>query len=302
MLASLLIVFREAMEAGLVLGIVLAATEGVAGRGRWIAGGIAAGLAGAIMVAIFAGVLSDMFDGAGQEIFTATILLFAVAMLSWHILWMSRHARGMAAELRAVGTQVRLGQRSLAGLASVVGVAVLREGAEVVLFLFGVVSSSREGAAALALGGIAGLVLAGGMSWLLYRGLVAIPMRVLFRVTNGLIALLAAGMAATAAGLLHAVDLLPGWGERVWDSSALVEDGSIAGRALHALTGYTAHPSGIQIAAWLATLAVLAVTARAIAPGAAKIAAAACLLLALAPQTDGQFTNAGTTPQVFAQT
>lgn len=284
MLASLIIVFREALEAGLIVGIVLAATEGIPGRGYWITGGVLAGLVGAGIVAVFAGALSDMFEGAGQEVFSAAILLFAVIMLGWHILWMSSHAKTMTAELHAVGNQVRTGQRSLTGLAVVVSVAVLREGAEVVLFLFGIVSSTQDGAGTLALGGFAGLVLAAALSWLLYRGLLTIPMRHLFRVTNGLIALLAAGMAATAAGLLHSVDLLPGLGERLWDTGFLIGDNSLAGRALHALIGYTAHPAGIQLAAWLLTLLVLSTAARAIGrPTPLKTAAALVLLLLLPP-------------------
>ena len=105
MLASLIIVFREAMEAGLIVGIVLAATEGVPRRGRWISAGIAGGVIGASLVAAFAAALSNAFDGAGQEVFTAAILGFAVIMLSWHILWMSRHARQMAADLSEWGRQ-----------------------------------------------------------------------------------------------------------------------------------------------------------------------------------------------------
>src|ERR1019366_6914482 len=81
MLASMIIAFREAMEAGLIVGVVLAATKGVAGRGRWVAGGIASGVVGASLVAMFAAALSDAFQGAGQEVFTAAILLFAVVML-----------------------------------------------------------------------------------------------------------------------------------------------------------------------------------------------------------------------------
>jgi high-affinity iron transporter len=262
MLVSMLIVFREAMEAGLIIGIVMAACEGVAGRGRWIAGGVSAGVLGACVVAVFAGALSDLFDGVGQEAFTATILLFAVAMLSWHVLWMSHHGRAMAAELRQVGAEVRLGQRSLLALAVVIAVAVLREGAEVVLFLFGIVAASHTGMAGLALGGALGLALAGGASWLMYRGLVAIPVRRLFGVTNGLIALLAAGMAGQAAAVLHSVDLLPGWGEMLWDSSAILPDDSLVGRALHALVGYAARPSGIQLAAWGVTLVTLMLLSR----------------------------------------
>src|SRR5579863_6052916 len=85
MFVSLIIVFREAMEAGLIVGVVLAATNGGVGRAGWIAGGSAAGVAGASLVAAFAGALSNAVQGTGQETFTATILLFAVAMLTWHI-------------------------------------------------------------------------------------------------------------------------------------------------------------------------------------------------------------------------
>jgi high-affinity iron transporter len=276
MLVSLIIVFREAMEAGLIVGIVLAATEGVRGRGRWIAGGIAAGVAGASLVAAFAAALSDAFEGTGQEVFTAAILCFAVVMLSWHILWMSRHARAMAAELREVGQAVRLGQRSLAALGAVVAIAVMREGAEVVLFLYGIVVASQTSAFSLAIGGAGGLVLAASASWLLYRGLVAIPLHRLFRVTNGLIALLAAGMAGQAASVLNGADLLPSWGDHLWDTSFLLSDDSLVGRSLHALVGYSARPSGIQLAAYLATLLVLVVASRAIGrPGRRALAAAA---------------------------
>ena len=84
MLGALIIVFREVIEAGLIVGIVMAATRGVAGRGRWITIGVGGGVLGAIIVAMFAGVISDAFQGAGQELFNASILGVAVIMLMWH--------------------------------------------------------------------------------------------------------------------------------------------------------------------------------------------------------------------------
>jgi len=274
MFVSLIIVFREAMEAGLIVGIVLAATEGVPRRARWIAGGIAAGVAGASLVAAFAAALSNAFEGAGQEVFTAAILGFAVVMLSWHILWMSRHAAAVSAELRQVGQAVKLGQRSLAALGAVVAVAVMREGSEVVLFLYGVVAASHTDPIAMTAGGIAGLAMAAALSWLLYRGLVIIPISRLFSVTNGLVALLAAGMAGQAAAILHSADLLPGWGEQLWNTSFILSDDGFLGRSLHALIGYSARPSGIQLAAWLATLAVLVTASRILSRPAARAVAA----------------------------
>jgi high-affinity iron transporter len=262
MFVSMIIVFREVMEAGLIVGIVLAATKGVLGRGRWVAGGIAAGVAGATLVAIFATTLFDAFQGAGQEVFTAAILGFAVVMLTWHVGWMAQHGREMAAEMRKVGEAVRLGQRSLAALAVVVAVAVMREGSEVVLFLFGIAAGSNTTPLSLAAGGVLGLALASAVSWLLYRGLVIIPLHRLFTVTNALIALLAAGMAGQAAATLHAADLLPGWGEQLWNTSNILADDSMVGRSLHALIGYSARPCGIQLAAWLATLVLMVTLSR----------------------------------------
>jgi high-affinity iron transporter len=266
-LASLIVVFREVLEAGLIVGIVLAATEGVAGRVRWIGGGLLAGVAGAGVLAVFAGTLSNLAAGAGQELFTACVLGLAAVMLGWHVTWMSAHARELSAQMRAVGRDVAAGHRPMAALATVVGVAVLREGAEVVLLLYGIAAGGGQKAGALAAGAGLGLLLAAAASYALYRGLTAIPVRRLFGVTNGLILLLAAGMAGQAAATLHSADLSPGWGERLWNSNWLIEDGGVAGRTLHALVGYSAQPSGVQVAAWLGTFLVLGALSRIVGRG-----------------------------------
>ncbi|MBV9118570.1 MAG: FTR1 family protein, partial [Acetobacteraceae bacterium] len=103
MAASLLIVFREVLEAGLIVGIVMAATQGIRRRAPWIAGGIGAGLLGAALLAAFAGTLSGALQGYGQEVFNAAVLIVAVVMLGWHNLWMASHGRELAREMRAVG-------------------------------------------------------------------------------------------------------------------------------------------------------------------------------------------------------
>jgi Iron permease FTR1 family len=140
-LAALIIVFREVFEAGLIVGIVLAVTGEVPYRNRWIGGGVLAGGLAACLVAAFAGALSELFEGMGQELFNAAILIVAAIMLTWHNVWMARHGKEMAGELRAVGQAVADGSKSLLALAVVVGVAVLREGSEVALFLYGVATS-----------------------------------------------------------------------------------------------------------------------------------------------------------------
>jgi len=262
MLASLLIVFREVLEAGLIVGIVLAATRGIANRSAWIAGGVCAGVVGAGVVATFAGALSDAFSGNGQEVFNAGVLLIAVVMLGWHNIWMASHGREMARQINAMGREVSAGTRSLLAVAIVVTVAVLREGAEVVLFLYGIAASSKEGWGTLLAGGALGIGAGAVLSWLIYRGLLAIPVGRLFSVTSWLVALLAAGMAGQAAALLAKVDLIPSWGFEIWDTSWLIDESSIAGRALRALIGYSDRPMGVQLAAFLFVLVVLVGGAR----------------------------------------
>src|SRR5262245_61463149 len=127
MLATLLIVFREVIEAGIVIGIVLAATRGVPRRNQWIFGGTFAGLVGAAVAAFFAQEIADLFEGWGQEYFNAAILFAAVAMLTWHNIWMASQGQSMAEEarIRALGGAVAAGLKPITALAFVVGVAVL---------------------------------------------------------------------------------------------------------------------------------------------------------------------------------
>jgi high-affinity iron transporter len=258
-LAALVIVFREVFEAGLIVGIVMAVTAGVPGRGRWVTAGIAAGVLGACVVAVFTGGLSELFGGSGQEVFNAAILGFAVLMLTWHNVWMSRHGRELAEELRAAGEAVVAGSKSLAALAVVVAIAVLREGSEVVLFLYGVAAAQGGANFAMVVGGLIGLILGSSVCLLTYLGLITIPARYLFGVTSALIALLAAGLAAQAVAFLEQADILTALDETVWDTSWILSDSSVLGRALHTLIGYVDQPTAMQLIVYAATLAAIIV-------------------------------------------
>lgn len=256
MLAALIIVFREVFEAGLIVGIVLAVTRSVPRRNRWIGGGVLAGVAAACLVAAFAGVLSQLFEGMGQELFNAAILAIAVIMLTWHNVWMARHGKEIAGEMRAIGQAVAEGSKSLLALAVVVAVAVLREGSEVALFLYGVAASDGGSAASLTIGGLMGLALGVAVCLLTYFGLMRIPPRALFATTTVLITLLAAGMAAQAVAFLQRANWLTPLDTVMWDSGWLLSESSIVGRALHTLVGYTDQPTGMQIVIYLAVILV----------------------------------------------
>jgi len=270
MAGALIIVLREVIEAGLIVSIVLAATRTLPSRALYVAGGILAGLLGAALVAAFAGALSNALAGAGQEVFNAAILGIAVIMLGWHNVWMARHGRRIGEDMRRLGRDVLSGSRSLTALAIVVALAVLREGSEVVLFLYGVVISSGESGLSLVLGGLLGLLLGAGISGLTYTGLAVIPPRHLFRVTSVLIGFMAAGMAAQSVAFLEQANIATGLGDVVWNTSSLLADNSIAGRVLHTLLGYTGKPTELQLVVYLATLGTIFGVMKLLAPPAGQ--------------------------------
>jgi len=267
MLATAIIVFREVLEASLVVGIVLAASRGVPHRGVWVGGGVAAGVFGAALVAASADALAAAVGGIGQELFNAAILFTAVAMLGWHNIWMNRHGRELAAAAANLSKAVAGGSRPLYALALVVAIAVLREGSETVLFLYGIAVASRAGGLGMLPGGLLGLAGGAAIGALVYFGLLAIPLRRLFAITNWLILLLAAGMASQGAAFLMQANLLPALGNEVWNTSWILSENSALGFLLHVLIGYSAQPAGIQVVFYLATILIILSLMRLLARG-----------------------------------
>lgn len=255
MLATAVILFREVLEAALIVAIVLGASRGVPSRGRWVAAGVGLGLLGASAVALMAADLSAALGGNGQAVLNSVILLSAVAMLTWHNVWMSTHGRELAADVSAVGADVQSGARPLTALLIVTLLAVMREGSEAVLFLWAIVSGGGQPFGML-LGGAIGVAGGVAVGALLYRGLLRIPLRHFFSVTSWLILLLTAGLAAQAAGFLNQAGFVPSFGNSLWDTSGVLSQGSVVGQLLHILVGYIARPSGIELMFYVGTLAI----------------------------------------------
>ena len=265
-----LIVFRESLEAALFVGIVAAATRGLAGRGRWLGAGVAAGGVGAVILALLAQQLSGWLDGLGQDVANIGILALALLMLLWHCIWVSTHSREMAGDARHLGQSVHGGQKAPWALLVVVALAVLREGAETVLFVGGSLSGGASVQPAAVLSAVAMGILLGALVGLcIYAGLSRIPTRRVFSVTNLLMALLAGSLASQLARALAQAGFIEAWTSPLWDSSPWLSPDSALGALLHALIGYDAQPSAAQLAAYLAALACIYVGSRLLKPSAA---------------------------------
>jgi high-affinity iron transporter len=255
-LGSAVIVFREVLEAALIIAVVMGASRGVLERGRWILAGIVLGIAGACVVAAFAGQIANGLEGRGQELFNAGVLLAAVAMLAWHNVWMSAHGRKLAQDMQHLGRDVTIGAKPLSAMLAVTALAVLREGAETVLFLYGL-AAGGAGALSLVGGSVIGLSAGALLGVLLYQGLLRIPVARFFSVTGWIVLLLAAGLAASAADYLEQAGILPALIAQVWDSSGILDQKSIFGQTLHVLIGYQDRPSGIALLTYILTLVTI---------------------------------------------
>lgn len=256
MFTATLIVFRESLEAALFVGIVAAATRGLAGRARWLGAGVGLGAFGALVLALLAGRIAAAFDGIGQDLLNIGVLALALAMLLWHCLWVSTHSQAMAQNARSLGGELQSGRRRPWVLIAAVALAVLREGAETVLFVAGSASGGADAGGVL-LPSSLGLLLGVGVGSAVYAGLSRVPVRHIFTVTNGLIAVLAAAIASRLMGALAQAGLLDAWSVPLWDSSNWLAPDSPPGLLAHALIGYDARPSGAQLAAYLAVLGLI---------------------------------------------
>lgn len=258
MLSALVIVFREVLEMSLVIGMLLAATEGLAGARRRIVLGAVTGLSGAVLVAWLMDVLENAASGNGEFIYNAILLGMASVMIAWTVIWMTRHGREMAARMRHVGQSVSEG--SLPGMALTVATfaAVIREGGEAVFFLSGAAREAGSSAYGMLAGGFSGLALGALLGFAIYRGMLRIPTRYVLQVTGWLLMLLAAGMASQAAWNLVVIGAIPPLVDTLWNTSSWLPQSGFAGALLHVMVGYDDQPSGMQVLVFIVSLLTMA--------------------------------------------
>lgn len=253
MLSSAIVVFREVFEIVLIVGIVLAATKTMPGRGKAIFIGFGGGLAGSALIAAFTGKISSYAEGMGQEYFNAGILLTAAAFIGWTVIWMKKHARHMKKHFEDVGHAVADGKAPFLALSAIIALAILREGSEIILFTYGMLASGQSPAVILSgslIGMISGLFVGG----LLYFGLIKLSVRVFFRATSALLIILVAGMASQAFGFLVSAGSFQNLSQTAWDTSSIISEHGLIGQTLGTLVGYTAQPTLIQLIVYISTI------------------------------------------------
>lgn len=257
---TLFIVWRESVEGILVVGILYAwlkaHPQGASGM-RYLWGGVAAGIALAGLLALaMTGVYSSL-DGDALDYFQLGMMLAATALITQMVFWMRKHGRTLKKELEA-GLERAAGEANWMGVAVIAMLAVGRESAETVIFLYGTGMEQHGMAFAQFLGAAAlGFALAFATFWLLANGGRYISWRNFFRVSETLLLLLAAGMLVGGVERMIGFGWLPALADPVWDSTFLLDDRASVGNLVATLTGYRAHPALTLVLAYAAYWALV---------------------------------------------
>ncbi len=251
MIPTFVITLREGVEASLIVGIIAAflVKEGRedATRQMWIGVAIAIALCTAIAVALR--LVGQQLPQQQQEGLETIVGLIAVSTISYMIIWMRRHARGIKAELEG-GAASALATGSTMALVGMAFLAVVREGFETSVFLLAAFQDATDPLAAGA-GAVLGLAVALAIGIGLYRGGVRINLHRFFRITGLVLIFVAAGLLATAAHTAHEAGWINGLQSQALDLTWLVKPGTVSGSLLTGMLGLQPQPTIVEVGAYL---------------------------------------------------
>ena len=254
--ATFVITLREAFEAALLLGIVYTYLDKVGGRAqyRYVTLGGALGAGASVLAGIAVSFLSGPLLDLGPDLIGATVMFVAVVVLTWHGWWMRQHARAVKGDVQRRLEEARAGHRVWV-VATIAFVGVFREGAETVLFLWGLMTQADVTGWAGLGGGVLGVTTAAALGWAIFRGGRHVSLPRFFAVTSVLLLLVAAGLFSAGVGRLEGLGLLPA-SSTLWDTSRVLSDRGVVGGFLGGLVGYRARPSLLETLAYASYLLV----------------------------------------------
>jgi len=254
MIKLAIVVFRECLEIAFLLSMVLAVTKPVKNSRKYIILGSMIGVCFAALFAFFAKTLSESMGGLGDEMFNSFVILFTAILISWTVVWMQGYTKKVRKDLSKLSDKINAGSVSQLMLVFVVAAAIFREGAEIILFVHSIASAGNidgnEYITGIGFGVFAGV----SVGALLYLGLMKYAGKYIFKISTILLTLIAAGLAAEAAGVMTSSGIIEIFSEQLWDSSWLVDNNSITGKVLNITIGYDSRPNGMQMAFYFATI------------------------------------------------
>lgn len=252
--ATFVVTLREAFEAALLVGIVYSYLDRVGARAQyhWVTLGALLGLVASVLAGVAVGFLSGPLLDFGPDVVAAVVIFAAVALITWHGWWMRQHARAVKGDVQRRIDAARATQRLwIVGLVAFTG--VFREGAETVLFLWGLMSQTSIGGWSGVTGGVLGVITAALLGWAVFRSGRRLSLPRFFAITSVLLVIVAAGLFSTGVGKLIGLGFIPA-GDVLWDTSSVLDDQSVIGSFLSGLIGYRARPTAPEIIGYVVYL------------------------------------------------
>jgi high-affinity iron transporter len=251
MLPAFIIGLREGVEAALIVGIIAAflRQNGQAKALRWVFLGVILAALLCLGVGIALHQLERNLPQKEQEGLETIVGLVAVAMVTYMLIWMRRHARSMRASLE---TEIggALAQGSVGALIGMSFFAVLREGFETAVFLVAAFQNSTN-TQATGSGAILGLVVATVIGYGIYRGGIHIDLNRFFRITGLVLVLVAAGLVSSALHTGHEAGWFNSLQDRAFDLDWLVRPGTVLSALVTGMFGIQPRPTVLEVLGWL---------------------------------------------------
>ncbi len=244
------VVWRESLEAFLIAGILYAWLQANddTGKGKHaLFLGLGAGVALALVLGWALLGVQDELTGNALEAFQVGSLLVAAGLITQMVLWMRKHGRTLKAKLHSDLASAKE-KSGFWGVAVVAALAVAREGAETVIFLYGLAQGGDM--STLAIGSLTGLGAAALTAWVAARSLSRLNLGLLLRLSSILLLILASALLVAAVDRMIGLDWLPALMDPVWDASTLLDDSSEGGRLFADFSGYRARPALTTLLAW----------------------------------------------------
>lgn len=248
-----IIIFRECLEIALLLGVILASTSHIKNSRIYVIMGAMTGIVLASIFAFFIRTVTTVYGTYGDEIFDSGVILLTVVIISWTVVWMQGYTQKIKNNLGKLAEKITTNNASKTLLVAIVASTIFREGAEIILLVYGISSASlsaSEYVIGLVIGSISGFI----VGVVIYTGLIKLAGKYIFKVSTILLILIAAGLASEAAGILTSVGVIEMYRETLWDTSWLIDNNSIIGKLLHITVGYDSKPNGMQIIFYLSSI------------------------------------------------
>ncbi|MBP00173.1 MAG: high-affinity iron transporter [Candidatus Marinimicrobia bacterium] len=258
-MAEFVIIFREVLEAGLIVGILYTYLNKVNQQSSILKmwQGVIVAIILSIIGSFLFQILAGGFEGKAEKLFEGIVMIIASFVLGSMIVWMAKN-KNIADDLKTQADDALSATNAGWGIFTLAFVAVFREGIEIILFMYGL--AAKQGAVSF-ISSLLGALLALGVSYSIFIQGKKVPLKKFFNVSSAILILVAAGMMAYGVHELESAGVIPDYG-RIWDinppkladgSYPLLHDKGYLGGLFKGLFGYNGDPSLVEVLAWVLT-------------------------------------------------